>query len=526
MKAVAGGGGGAINTAGGAGGNPGQTGASAGGITPGSGGNNGTGGASAAHAGNSYSANAITIGETNLNLMGGNGGQARNIYGADGAGGGGGGGYGGGGGGFTGNSGAGGGGGGGSYGDVIIGGNFAVPGNTNDPNYISPKGAGSQAINNSSATGQDGLVVVIFDTPATTLTGNFQVTGGIVSPGPLVANSGIILNNPSNNVIQFPALGVAPPSNSSPGWRILTYPQFYGLGIDNYTQWYSTGGNHAWYSAYYGSYARLMFLDANGNLTLSGAGGAFYTTGSSGEFHFYDRANTNTNPSWSLYATGGKAYLWNSSGGNRISVDSSGNFRAQGTITASTSPDLAETIAAAPDVEAGDVVSADPTKPESVVRCSKDAPAVLGIISDGSGGFLINARGNSPDAPLTGKPLVLAGRVPVKISLENGPVHIGDTLALSSMPGVAMRSTGAARTIGIALDNFDGAKLKAGERTGKVLCFVKVAEGGAQDASREMRERLLERDARIEALEKTVSELKDAINQLGIPPKNITPFAH
>ena len=33
------------------------------------------------------------------------------------------------------------------------------------------------------------------------------------------------------------------------------------------------------------------------------------------------------------------------------------------------------------------------------------APAILGVISDGTGGFLINSRGGSIDAPLTGKPL-------------------------------------------------------------------------------------------------------------------------
>ena len=81
MKAVAGGGGGAsdwFQIGGGAGGNPGQDPNQAGG-----GGYNGIGGGN----GSNYSANAITVGETSLNLMGGAGGNAASAgYGAGGGG--------------------------------------------------------------------------------------------------------------------------------------------------------------------------------------------------------------------------------------------------------------------------------------------------------------------------------------------------------------------------------------------------------------------------------------------------------
>ena len=136
------------------------------------------------------------------------------------------------------------------------------------------------------------------------------------------------------------------------------------------------------------------------------------------------------------------------------------------------SPDLAETIPATVDVEAGDIVCADPNKPERVRRCSKNDHGVLGVISDGSGGFLINANSKSLDGPLTGKPLVLAGRVPVKVSLENGPVKIGDCLTPSSNPGVAMRASNSDGMIGVALGAYDGKNANNG--IGKVLCFVKV----------------------------------------------------
>jgi hypothetical protein len=49
--------------------------------------------------------------------------------------------------------------------------------------------------------------------------------------------------------------------------------------------------------------------------------------------------------------------------------------------------------------------------------------------------------------------VALAGRVPVKVSLENGPIEVGDLLtSASSTPGVAMKATGPGRVIGMALE--------------------------------------------------------------------------
>ena len=52
--------------------------------------------------------------------------------------------------------------------------------------------------------------------------------------------------------------------------------------------------------------------------------------------------------------------------------------------------------------------------------------------------------------------LALTGRVPVKVSLENGPIELGDPLTSSSTPGVAMKATAGGQIIGTALGNYDG----------------------------------------------------------------------
>src|SRR5439155_8807973 len=107
---------------------------------------------------------------------------------------------------------------------------------------------------------------------------------------------------------------------------------------------------------------------------------------------------------------------------------------------------------AADGVSAGDVVCADPSRRERVVRCARGDRGLLGVISDGTSTFLIGAREHRIDRAPAGQPLVLAGRVPVKVSAENGPVQIGDLLAPSSTPGVAMRATEPGPTVGVALE--------------------------------------------------------------------------
>ncbi|MEX2052881.1 MAG: hypothetical protein WD898_01485, partial [Candidatus Paceibacterota bacterium] len=52
---------------------------------------------------------------------------------------------------------------------------------------------------------------------------------------------------------------------------------------------------------------------------------------------------------------------------------------------------------------------------------------------------------------IDGSPLALSGRVPTKVSLENGPIKPGDLITSSSVPGVGMKATGPGRVVGISL---------------------------------------------------------------------------
>lgn len=51
-------------------------------------------------------------------------------------------------------------------------------------------------------------------------------------------------------------------------------------------------------------------------------------------------------------------------------------------------------------------------------------------------------------------PLALAGRVPVKVSNENGRIDIGDPITASSIPGIGMKATKPGKIVGFALEAF------------------------------------------------------------------------
>jgi hypothetical protein len=118
--------------------------------------------------------------------------------------------------------------------------------------------------------------------------------------------------------------------------------------------------------------------------------------------------------------------------------------------------DLAEYYKTADaSIEAGDVVAIDKEHNLQVVKSlSSQNETTVGVISTKPGQVLGDENGNANDP--NARLVALAGRVPVKVSLENGLIKRGDYLTASSVPGVAMRATGPCVTIGKALTDFDG----------------------------------------------------------------------
>ena len=125
------------------------------------------------------------------------------------------------------------------------------------------------------------------------------------------------------------------------------------------------------------------------------------------------------------------------------------NF-SHGIVTDAGAYDLAEQYPTQDaSLRAGDVVALDEFNP-GFIRKSNGAndKNVLGVVSTKAGFTLSGPKDGDS------RPVALVGRVPVKISSENGDVAVGDPLTSASLPGHAMKATQPGMIIGHALESF------------------------------------------------------------------------
>jgi len=150
--------------------------------------------------------------------------------------------------------------------------------------------------------------------------------------------------------------------------------------------------------------------------------------------------------------------------GPKFSVTKIGEVRADGAYYGSSfntgSADVAERINISEWVEPGTVVEIDPDHPGFFRKSSApNSRMVAGIISTSPGVVLGNNFDEAASDWEDNRPvLAVTGRVPCKVSAENGPIEIGDLLVASSTPGVAMKgnpeeSTGS--VVGKAMESLE-----------------------------------------------------------------------
>lgn len=198
-----------------------------------------------------------------------------------------------------------------------------------------------------------------------------------------------------------------------------------------------------------------------------------------------------------------------------MDLDENGALRIRSTLSQNSLFDLAETFFMMDLVEAGDLVSVDPSRPDAIRRTMIESdPAVVGVVSTRPGVVLGGAPFDSaalgeawgPDVLAQFEsersaiemellevepslvqdedraarledlalrrfhaqhfaPIALAGRVPVKVDASFGAIEAGDLLAPSPVPGVAMKATKPGPVVGTALEALR-------EGSGKVLVLV------------------------------------------------------
>ncbi len=124
---------------------------------------------------------------------------------------------------------------------------------------------------------------------------------------------------------------------------------------------------------------------------------------------------------------------------NRARIDSTGKGFFNGG-TQSSGADVAEFITASTPLTPGDVVEIDPQRPGHFrLAATANSTAVADVVST-EPGVSLNAK-DGAITTVTGPQLALVGRVPVKVSAENGPIQPGELLVASSVPGHAMRAS-------------------------------------------------------------------------------------
>jgi hypothetical protein len=120
-------------------------------------------------------------------------------------------------------------------------------------------------------------------------------------------------------------------------------------------------------------------------------------------------------------------------------------------------------------IRPGDIVEVDGSLKAGVKKTQGVySSKAMGIISTRPGHILSEA-GDFDGSPVM---LALSGRVPVRVSMENGPIEPGDYLTSSSTPGVAMKATQPGQMIGKALEAYDSSNTSS---YGTVLTFANLA---------------------------------------------------
>ncbi len=165
-------------------------------------------------------------------------------------------------------------------------------------------------------------------------------------------------------------------------------------------------------------------------------------------------------------------------------LGSTGAMIIRAGLTQNGSPDVAENIKVDDQtIIAGDIVrSVSPnTTSADMYAHAKAAKSetsyegtVIGVISS-EPGILLNSGGAvGPEKALLKdqRPLTLVGRVPTKVSTENGPIYAGDPITSSSIPGVGMKATKAGQIVGKALDSYTNSNPQA---VGKVMTLVNIS---------------------------------------------------
>ncbi len=244
-------------------------------------------------------------------------------------------------------------------------------------------------------------------------------------------------------------------------------------GIYGETQGYTQGNAIRGYSSTITTASLLKLFQDSSTFTGTGllmnfgnTGGSFSSTTAS---KFIDLQNAGT----SMFTVGayGKLTIGDGTtaqnagiqvgyGGICVDNDGSCNASTTGRISAVSyhtgNSDLAETYFSNENLKAGEIVYIK--NGLSIGRAGENnKDKVIGVVST-KPGLLLGFDDTSLKAGEKSYPIALKGRVPIRLSDENGEVKAGDELMLSSIEGVAMKASSTGKIIGVALEDYSGSQ--------------------------------------------------------------------
>ena len=180
-------------------------------------------------------------------------------------------------------------------------------------------------------------------------------------------------------------------------------------------------------------------------IDLQNAGTSMFTVGAYGKLTIGD-GTTNNN-----------AGIQVGYGGICVDNDGSCNASTTGRVSAVSyhtgNSDLAEMYFSGESLKTGEVVYVKGGL--SVGKAdNENKDKIIGVVST-KPGQVLGFDDTSLKINEKGYPIALAGRVPVRLSNENGAIKAGDELMLSSIPGVVMKASSTGKIIGTALEDFN-----------------------------------------------------------------------
>jgi hypothetical protein len=131
-----------------------------------------------------------------------------------------------------------------------------------------------------------------------------------------------------------------------------------------------------------------------------------------------------------------------------------GSTQTTAFIPANCGADFAESVGVGSDrtkYEPGDLMVIDPDKPGSFLKSNQPYSTLVAGVYSTKPGFVGRKHPASDPASADEVPMAMVGRVPTKVSTENGPIKVGDLLVASSTPGYAMKGTDHDRMLGAVI---------------------------------------------------------------------------